>query len=701
LKYERILLWPLFIVLWSCGIFGPRTFDWQELPEAYYAVPPFAKYLDSIRIVIDPGHGGQGHLPNYKRGRGGVREAEINLRVALYLREFLETAGAEVIMTRLDDSYVSLEERAEIANQSGAYFMISIHHNAGRDPEINQSAVFYHKNPNFSPASLDLARHIYFGLLDALHLTQISEDGLYSDQLIYPDGFGLLRHTRIPAVLLESSYFSNPDEEKRLKDRKYNKREAYGIFIGLCRYAAGGFPRTQLIQPENGFSRLKKPEIVLKVADGLRQRRGPDQKRLRIFSHSISVELDGYPIPYLFDSEQEMITCQVDSALANGMHVLTVDVQNIYKNHNLPHPHELIIASPCRYITFETPLKRFPRVNRGFIPVDICFMDQDSLPVWQGTNMQATSSDADIFIADTLLKMGTGRIFVFPLDTSGTICLTASADNYSDTLNIRRDTTGFGVIQGQILSHEDSTAITGAGIYLNDTLACNSDDYGIFTILKQSVGIYEICVKKNGYHPLYRTILIETGAILSDTLYLSAVYDGIFHHQHLIIDPRFHETFIDRDEACFRLAHLLQDSLSGAGCSCYIPGRPDDTLSVEDRITKVNAIKKGWYLGLARLISSNDQLLLKTYIYPGNMEGAFIADSIGAVFRQNGFLYEMIPTTRIAEIRNTNKTAVGLSIMAGKRVSDARLADYIFTALRVYYREIAEMEPRRFPPSRE
>jgi N-acetylmuramoyl-L-alanine amidase len=103
--------------------------EWHKLPQANFAIPPYARYLEGIKICLDPGHGGQAHLLNYKRGPTGFREAEANLRVALHLREFLKEAGAIVFMTRTDDSFVSIPDRSEIANKNAVDFFISLHHN--------------------------------------------------------------------------------------------------------------------------------------------------------------------------------------------------------------------------------------------------------------------------------------------------------------------------------------------------------------------------------------------------------------------------------------------------------------------------------------------------------------------------------------------------------------------------------------------
>ena len=705
---NRVYHLLVFLSVYSCGMFGPRVYNWQELPDEYYAIPPFAKYLDSMRIVIDPGHGGQGNLPNYKRGSSGLREAEVNLQVALYLRQFLESSGARVIMTREDDSYIGLKERAEIANTSGAAFMISIHHNAGKDPATNQCSIFYHDDPNSSPASIDLARNLYYGLLEALHLPQLSEDGLYSDNLIYPDGFGLLRTTKIPAVLVESSYFSNPKEEKRLKSKRYNKREAYGIFLGLCRYASGGFPFTRLIKPENGFSDTKKPEIIFKLEDGLRQRQGPDQHRLRIFSNSISVRLDGRIVKHTYLPAEEMISCILDSLLTNGLHTLTVELQNIYKNHNLPHPHNLIIASPCRNIRFHTPLTSFPKQKKGFIPIDIRFSDKDTLPVWEKTRVNIVSPDANIRYLDSLLHEGTLHILAQPEYSTDTICIIAAADSYSDTLKIPRDSTSVGILQGILRSNKDSIAIRDAGIDLNDTLVYKSNEYGIFTITNLPEGFYMTRFQKSGYRPLIKNYLIQKGNIPSDTLYLPIVYDGLLHDRAIILDSNFGKfdqngdaERMVRDSSISNLVRIVLDSLDWAGAQGCMVKEDGDTLTLSTHIKRINDIRNGWYLGINRILDLRGINAIDCFVYPGNVVAAAIADSIGTVFNVHGFRYRLVPTMNYLEIRNTNKTAVGLNITAGRNITDRQLANWIFSGLKAYYRGLTLSESKNSTTGRE
>lgn len=97
----------------------------RRLADGSMAWPAYAGFLEGVKICLDPGHGGDAHLRGFKRGPTGVREAEMNLRVAQFLRELLEEAGAEVLLTREGDEDVSLRRRAEIANDWGADLFIS------------------------------------------------------------------------------------------------------------------------------------------------------------------------------------------------------------------------------------------------------------------------------------------------------------------------------------------------------------------------------------------------------------------------------------------------------------------------------------------------------------------------------------------------------------------------------------------------
>jgi N-acetylmuramoyl-L-alanine amidase len=293
-------------------------------------------------VVLDPGHGGRGDREGWKRGPTGLREAEVNLRVARFLRDFLAAAGASVELTRDADVYLDADNskdllaRIAIANDLRADLFLSIHHNGAANSEANYTSVFYHATPDHSPASLDAARCLLAGINDALRLEQHLECGLVSDYAIYPDkGFAILRAAQVPAVLTESSFHSNPEEEKRLRDPVYNRREAYGLFIGLARWAQAGLPRVWLVESDEGGANPGNV-IILGLDDGLSSRGGFGLTLPQIQADSLLVEFEGRSLPYELDLAKRQLRITHRQMRGRRDH-LYVDFANVFGQHVL-HP---------------------------------------------------------------------------------------------------------------------------------------------------------------------------------------------------------------------------------------------------------------------------------------------------------------------------------------------------------------------------
>jgi N-acetylmuramoyl-L-alanine amidase len=316
----------------------------RRIGTAGLEIPAYAKYLKGARIVLDPGHGGDAHQRAFKRGPTGVREAEMNLRVAQYLREFLRRVGAEVRLTRETDVDLTHADRAAVANAWPADLFISLHHNAiDKKPTANHTTVWYHDTVERDPASLDLARHLCDALRDGLALPQLADVPLKSDKLMYKDGFAVLRHASVTAALTESSFYTNPDEEQRLRDPAYNLREAHALFLGLARYAAGGWPRAQLLTAAATESEVAtRPSgaphrLIFELHDGLRERKSWGHERSMILTDSIAVRIDGLRAPHTFVDRDGRYLLHVDLPyqLAPGLHTAEVHFQNMSKNSNL------------------------------------------------------------------------------------------------------------------------------------------------------------------------------------------------------------------------------------------------------------------------------------------------------------------------------------------------------------------------------
>jgi N-acetylmuramoyl-L-alanine amidase len=199
--------------------------------------------LSGKLICLDPGHGGTAATDSFRQGLTGEREEWINLRVALLLKELLEKKGATVLITRTDDSQTSFDDRIKMAVDNKADVFLSIHHNGTADRRVNFPIVYFHGNASENTASVELGKAVAAQLRKALFSAQ-TPVSLVSDHTIFPTaGTKVLRGTYgIPGVIAEASFFTHPEEEKRLKSRKYNEKEAQAFVKALEQFFAASYP---------------------------------------------------------------------------------------------------------------------------------------------------------------------------------------------------------------------------------------------------------------------------------------------------------------------------------------------------------------------------------------------------------------------------------------------------------------------------
>ncbi len=194
-------------------------------------------------ICIDPGHGGTASTDKYRVGIHGEREEWINLRVAELLQKKLEANGAKVIMTRTNDVFVPIADRATICRNNKADVFISIHHNATADTAVNFPIIYFHGAASENLAGVALGKDVALAFKKYFYGKDIPES-LNSDYTIFPqNGAGVLRNTYgIPGMLAEASFFTNPSEEERLKQKEYNSKEADAYFIALKKFFSSAIP---------------------------------------------------------------------------------------------------------------------------------------------------------------------------------------------------------------------------------------------------------------------------------------------------------------------------------------------------------------------------------------------------------------------------------------------------------------------------
>lgn len=169
-------------------------------------------------IVIDPGHGGWDPGAVY----GNVQEKTLNLDIGLRLNKLLKEKNIRVYMTRTDDTYVGLYERANIANQLNAKLFVSIHNNAYLSEHNGTETLYYPQNPNSTGFNGKvLARYIQDALMKHL--------GLKNRGIVERPKLVVLNSTKMPAALAEVGFITNASDREKLTTESFRQKAAEAL----------------------------------------------------------------------------------------------------------------------------------------------------------------------------------------------------------------------------------------------------------------------------------------------------------------------------------------------------------------------------------------------------------------------------------------------------------------------------------------
>lgn len=170
----------------------------------------------STVVIIDAGHGGfdRGGISGQR-----VAESTMNLDVALRLRTLLQASGYRVVMTRDRDVFVTLGNRVAIANSYRNGIFVCIHFNSARRSGASGIETYF-----YSRESLTLASAIHYN---------VAGGAPSSNRGVRRRGFYVLRNTRIPAVLVECGFLTNPTEARYALNSTYRQKLAEEIARGI------------------------------------------------------------------------------------------------------------------------------------------------------------------------------------------------------------------------------------------------------------------------------------------------------------------------------------------------------------------------------------------------------------------------------------------------------------------------------------
>ena len=250
-RYNEVWLYPgsslIRVNNKVCDLVTPVEMKGSQIlvPESLTQLVDLNKSRTTVKkIVIDAGHGGK------DPGAMGSQmpEKDIVLDIVIRLKKELAKAGFNVLMTRDQDVFIPLQERAELANRKNADLFISVHVNASSSAVPRGFEAFYlagqsDQNKNITDLNTGVEHMFASGQqkesIEIAHtVSRNLEQMLYLEtRYIKGANFRVLKVAKMPAVLLELGYVTNNTEGKLLNNSEYRQMLSESIAKGIFQYA--------------------------------------------------------------------------------------------------------------------------------------------------------------------------------------------------------------------------------------------------------------------------------------------------------------------------------------------------------------------------------------------------------------------------------------------------------------------------------
>jgi N-acetylmuramoyl-L-alanine amidase len=196
------------------GFLGPR-----EMKVSEKSITITKQDLEGIHIILDAGHGGKDSGAINKK----VLEKNLTLATAKKVADKLTDVGANVTLTRENDTFISLANRVKESNNQNTDAFISLHFDYFTDPEANGvSTYFYHTG-----TSGKLAENIHVALMNTIDM---------NDRGVRRADYYVLANNQKPSVLIELGFLTNPSDLGKIQDEEYQEKVAKAITDGLVNY---------------------------------------------------------------------------------------------------------------------------------------------------------------------------------------------------------------------------------------------------------------------------------------------------------------------------------------------------------------------------------------------------------------------------------------------------------------------------------
>jgi N-acetylmuramoyl-L-alanine amidase len=242
-RRKRLVIWMtrralLRIGIVVCLMMLTAVVFLSEIPSArtwsHWTLP-----LSGKVIALDAGHGG---ADGGASSRDGIIEKDLNLAIVLYLRDYLQQAGALVLLTREGDYDLALPEtkgyskrktedllqRADRVRNKRADLAISVHMNSIPSPRWSGAQTFYSTKNAEGKRLAAIIQSELRGMLGNTQRIAKNADTIY-----------LLKTLEMPTALVEVGFLSHPEESNLLADEQYQRKVAASIYRGILRYTSG------------------------------------------------------------------------------------------------------------------------------------------------------------------------------------------------------------------------------------------------------------------------------------------------------------------------------------------------------------------------------------------------------------------------------------------------------------------------------
>jgi N-acetylmuramoyl-L-alanine amidase len=196
-----------------------------------------------MRIGIDPGHGGRD--PGAV-GPTQLQEKDVTLAIALELDKLLKQAGLDTYITRTDDRTMELVTRSALLNNTKCDLAISVHINSATRQEANYFAVFVQR---LGGEAEKLAHKVIDKVTAATGWSWGADDDGIREKDLH-----MTRETKMPAILVECGFISNPEQEKQLRQPEFQAKLARAIADGVLAY----------LGKEKGGSAMSDVKVIVK-----------------------------------------------------------------------------------------------------------------------------------------------------------------------------------------------------------------------------------------------------------------------------------------------------------------------------------------------------------------------------------------------------------------------------------------------------